>query len=344
MNRKLKLNLKILKLNDLNKLRSFISKNWKKNHILSKNKKFLIWQHYSNNNLNTAAATIKNKIIGLQMFIPQNHYDAALSKKEISLTIFRCIKSTIPGLSVKIFKFNMSKIKPRFVGTTGFSHDMINFHKWQGFKIGLMKHHVAISPFKKKFLISKIPKNIKKIKLINQTNIYKLIKLNNKNKKFFKNSKIYKNQIPRKSLNFIYKRYVNHVSYKYLIYGLSYKKEIISICVLRIIKKRNNSVIKIVDYIGKDQFLKRYNNLFVDLLKINSAEYIDFYSYGIKEKFILDAGLINRRKFKGLVIPEYFEPFVKKNINLMYGYINKTNSKVKIFKGDGDRDRPNYLF
>ena len=90
MNKKLKLNLKILKFNDLNKLRSFISKNWKKNHILSKNKKFLIWQHYSNNNLNTAAATIKNKIIGLQMFIPQNHYDAALSKKEISLTIFRC--------------------------------------------------------------------------------------------------------------------------------------------------------------------------------------------------------------------------------------------------------------
>ena len=39
-------------------------------------------------------------------------------------------------------------------------------------------------------------------------------------------------------------------------------------------RQRNNSVIKIVDYIGKDQFLKKYNNLFVYLLKINSAEYI----------------------------------------------------------------------
>ena len=77
------------------------------------------------------------------------------------------------------------------------------------------------------------------------------------------------------------------------------------------------------------------------MIKKYSAEYIDFYSYGIDEKYIIEAGFINRRKYKNLVIPEYFEPYIKKNIDLMYGYINKTKKKVKIFKGDGDRDRPN---
>ena len=42
-----------------------------------------------------------------------------------------------------------------------------------------------------------------------------------------------------------------------------------------------------------------------------------------------------------MIIPEYFEPFVRSNIDLMYGY--KTSVKyppVRIFKADGDRDRP----
>ena len=49
-------------------------------------------------------------------------------------------------------------------------------------------------------------------------------------------------------------------------------------------------------------------------------------------------------KVKNLVVPDYYEPFIRKNINLMYGYMCKYNkkNKVRILKGDGDQDRPNY--
>ena len=81
----------------------------------------------------------------------------------------------------------------------------------------------------------------------------------------------------------------------------------------------------------------------IDLIKKYSAEYIDFYSYGMKSNYIIKAGFINRKKYQNLIIPEYFEPFVKKNIDLMYGY--KTSIKyplVRLFKADGDRDRPSF--
>jgi hypothetical protein len=44
---------------------------------------------------------------------------------------------------------------------------------------------------------------------------------------------------------------------------------------------------------------------------------------------------------KDIIIPHYFEPFLKKNISLDYAYINKTEESYTLFKADGDQDRPN---
>ena len=112
-------------------------------------------------------------------------------------------------------------------------------------------------------------------------------------------------------------------------------------CVLRLIKHNNQTVIKIIDFIGPSNFFSNFNNLFIILLKKYSAEYIDFYSYGMNEKNIKGAGFVNVDDYKGLIVPEYFEPFVRSNINLMYGYKTTINHPpIRIFKGDGDRDRP----
>ena len=58
---------------------------------------------------------------------------------------------------------------------------------------------------------------------------------------------------------------------------------------------------------------------------------------------MLKSGLVKNSFKNETIIPNYFEPFVKKNINL--GWAIKTN-KVKItpmFKGDCDQDRPSLL-
>ena len=337
----MKTDLKILNLSHLNKLRIFIRDNWKKNHILAKDKNFLIWQYLNKKKINTAAAIFKNKILGVQMFIPQSHYDKKLNDKEIFLTIFRCLETKIPGLSVKIFQYIVKKFNPNFIGTTGFSHKMINFHKWQGFNVGLMKHHVAISPFKKKYKIASIPLKIKKFIPKKQMQDLEIVEINILNINSYKVDKSFYDQPPKKTLNFILNRFLKHPKYQYMIFATLKNKKIISICILRMLKKNTVTVFKIVDYVGHEKFFASYGFIFYKLIKQYSAEYIDFYSHGISEKYILEAGFIDRRKYKDLIIPEYFEPYIKKNIDLMYGYINKTKKKVKIFKADGDRDRPN---
>ena len=42
-----------------------------------------------------------------------------------------------------------------------------------------------------------------------------------------------------------------------------------------------------------------------------------------------------------VIIPNYFEPVINENIDILFAYKKKENIKFNIYKGDGDQDRPN---
>ena len=44
-----------------------------------------------------------------------------------------------------------------------------------------------------------------------------------------------------------------------------------------------------------------------------------------------------------IVVPNYFEPFVKQNINLRWAIKTSNSIMTPMFKGDCDQDRPNKL-
>ena len=47
---------------------------------------------------------------------------------------------------------------------------------------------------------------------------------------------------------------------------------------------------------------------------------------------------------EGLVIPNYFEPFEQKNIDIKFAYKTAQSlPPVRLFKADGDQDRPSEL-
>ena len=66
--------------------------------------------------------------------------------------------------------------------------------------------------------------------------------------------------------------------------------------------------------------------------------------FGIPSKILGRSGLINKKENKNFVVPDWFDPFVYKNIDIPIGCLNlkkKDKNKFRIFKGDGDQDRPN---
>ena len=156
------------------------------------------------------------------------------------------------------------------------------------------------------------------------------------------NRKIFKFNIPEKSTKYLINRYYKNKFYDYFIYLIKYKS-LETILVFRKITIKNNNLLKIVDLIGNQKNISNIGEGINFLLKKYQSDYADLYSYGIEEKYLKLSGFINRYK-TDLIIPEYFEPFINKNIDINFGYINKFNKKkVRLVKGDGDTDRPSII-
>ena len=60
------------------------------------------------------------------------------------------------GVGLKLHKEIVKTCKSKFIGVIGLSEETHNFHKWLGFKVEKMDHHVILSKFVDKFEIAKI--------------------------------------------------------------------------------------------------------------------------------------------------------------------------------------------
>ena len=329
-----------LKYEEYDKFRSYYKNNLDKKNVFVKNKKVFDYHFKNKKKYNFFITILKKKIISIQGYIPQSKYDYKLSNNEIFLSNFHSLQNTIPGIGRLAFtKLIKQKI---FVGSTNFPVRMLEYHKRLGFTTGKMKHYFLISPFIKKFQIIKIKKKIKKIILKKNIN---LLDLKIKKIEFCKDIKLdnkyFKNFMPTKSINFIKNRYLSYPYFKYQCYEIYKNEKAIAVIILKKFKYKDKNILKIIDFFGEQKNFIILKDVFLYLLKINKSEAIDFYQHGIEDKFIKKAGFKDKEKYKEVVIPEWFNPFYKKNIDYYYAYKNKTKKLIRLFKGDGDRDRPN---
>ena len=151
----------------------------------------------------------------------------------------------------------------------------------------------------------------------------------------------FKDQIPFKNKRYFIKRYFNHPIYKYNIYGVYFLNNLKALFVTRIQNYNNNNVIRIIDFYGKQKYLKPFSLYLSELIIKNKYEYADFYCFGIDNSKMENSGfkLINQ-KLDNLIIPNYFNPYLQKNIEIYFFVDSKKIDKVRLFKGDGDQDRP----
>ena len=146
--KKSNVNIILLKKNLLQLFRNFIRSYWDKNHIFVKNIEFFKWQHKLNkNNYASVIALYKHKIIGVHNYITFNQFDKNLKDKQIFLAIWSSsFNHKLIGVGLSLYKEILKIEKPDFIGSIGYDDKAIDFHKWQKFQMGFMKHFVYISP------------------------------------------------------------------------------------------------------------------------------------------------------------------------------------------------------
>ncbi len=334
------LKVKRVKNHEIKALMNYINDQWSSNHILSQNKRLFDWQYKKNNEYNFIVAMENKKIFGFQGYIPLNQYDTDLDNKEIFLAMWMAKKEGSVGLGYNINKKLIEIANPNLIIVLGINESLLNFHKWQKYKVGYLDHHVLISNSIDRFsLIKNYSKKKNNIKSPNTSvSLFKVSKVSDFS---LIKSSLFEHQSPLKSKNYFINRYFNHPIYNYDIYFTIYENKIRSIVVTRVVKAKKSKAIRLVDYAGSNKDIYLLTENLYQLLQIKDAEYIDFYSHGINKDHFKKAGFINKDEIKDLIVPNFFEPFVRKNINISYAYrSNEKINNLRLFKGDGDQDRP----
>ena len=328
-----------LKFKEYSKFKNYYKTNLDKKNVFVKNKKIFDY-HFKNKKIYNFFITIKKKkIISIQGYIPQSKYDYKLPNNQVFLSNFHALQNQVPGIGrIAFIRLIKKKI---FVGSINFPKRMLKYHENLGFNTGKMKHYFFISPFIKNFQIIKF----KKGKKLNQQKSINLSNISLKKIRYAREIKLTKknfiNYMPTKSINFIKNRYLKYPYFKYQCYEVYKNEKAIAVIIFKKINFKNQNILKIIDFFGEQKNFKELKNVFLYLLKKNKSESIDFYNFGIEDKYIKKAGFKDREKYKEIIIPEWFNPFQKKNIDYYYAFKNKTNKSIRLFKGDGDRDRPN---
>ena len=343
MNSKNKIDIQFLRHDELENFQSFIKNHWSNKHIFAIEESIFNWQHKNKKNYNYIIAKVDNQIIGVWGVIPIAHFDNKLQTNQIFIALWRVLPGYGVAISLQIFNKIVEEYKPSFILGLPVNPDVFKFYERQKFKIFKLKHHVFISEFLKDFEVAKVPKSLKN----NKINNYSRLSIKRLRIQDFKNldtRKLYIHQIPTKTDLYIINRYIKHPIYNYKIYSIFDKNNLEGLLVVRPIYINRKTILTIVDYIGAGWFFSRLGNFMSSLIQEYDAEFIDIYSFGLDEKNIIDAGFINVDENKGLVIPGLFEPFKRKNIQInCCCYYSSQNGNIRIFKGDGDADRPSVI-
>lgn len=144
-------------------------------------------------------------------------------------------------------------------------------------------------------------------------------------------------RVPWKSAAFVKRRYFAHPEYAYETWHIAYGgRDGLLVC--RVQEAEGRSVYRIIDLIGDVSVLAGTEKLFAEQFAEHGYEYADCLVYGMDETIMERAGFVKRTEEDGNIIPNYFEPFERRNITI-HNYMPKLD-QIVMFRGDGDQDRP----
>lgn len=151
----------------------------------------------------------------------------------------------------------------------------------------------------------------------------------------------YCEQVPFLDHCYIIRRYFHHPVYQYEIYSaVSPNGATEALFIFRRVNINDRVALRLMRFVGDQKVIGDSYSFFEELLQDEAVEYIDFYCAGFDKRYLYEAGFYLKEDNDTNIIPNYFEPFVQKNIAI---YCDSTSDNTIYCKGDADQDRPNII-
>ncbi len=148
---------------------------------------------------------------------------------------------------------------------------------------------------------------------------------------------------PHKDAWYVEHRYFRHPYFRFNIWGIEgVPGRMQGALVGRVVEQDGARVLRIVDFFGPDEALFGIGPELDLIMRANGIEYTDFYCAGLAQGALGAAGFALKDDDDPNIIPDFFEPFLQKNVEILYQAPPDT-PPFRLFKGDADQGRPKRL-
>ena len=322
---------------DIPKIMSFISQNWREDHIMATNRLFFEYEFLeSDGSVNFILAIDREKetIEAINGILKASHDSECL---DIFGSFWKTLSGNMGFLGLELIKRKNTLFGARAaIGVGDNPKTSVPLMKILHRYTSKMKHYYRLAE-RDDYLIAKIEcKHTEKITDSMTGSIVEYKDIEELKNNF--DVEAYKDKIPYKDAWYINHRFFNHPIYKYNVYGIEQNGMAKAIIVLRREVHNSRIAIRFVDYIGDESVFSVTRNFFDELLQEQEVEYIDFYCEGFNDENIISAGFIQLQEGDSNIIPNYFNPFLQENIDI---YVSSSEPNTRFTKADADQDRPN---
>ncbi len=319
---------------DISSIMRFMDEHWKPGNILAKNRDFFEWQFVDGDKLNMFIGIDEEggTIYGMIGAIIYNKS----ANPDISGCTWQVIKSSNPILGMDLSDYMRSQLNVRYCFGAGLSEKAVKINQMLGCSIIAMDHYYRLADIGD----YKIAKVADKVIPVAESTGYSLKQINSvEEMKQIISEEMLANCILSKEYSYIEKRYFGHPIYHYDIWKIvDAGGESQSVLITRDEVMQDRRVCKIVDHYGKMEDLGKIAGALDRLMEERGYEFVDIYSYGIPVEIYEQGGFVCCTEESSNIIPNYFHPFVQKNIVLKM--VDPMMAGVRLFRGDGDQDRP----
>jgi hypothetical protein len=336
--------IRLCRKDELPKLKCFLSRYWRSNHIFLNNQNLLDWQHLEGNNYNFVVANFEetDEFHGILGFISPEFFSQGkvVSSGHVWLAIWKVEKSLAVSKSIGIDLLNFIKdnYNPKNISAIGINKEVSFVYRLLGFRVGKLVQGFIINDSMENFNIAQIAKHNSSM-IINETMIESEIEI----KKIGDEELLSMNYSSMNAdrffgINYLNQRYINHPCYSYSFYIVRRNKTVLALFIARVVEVCKSRCLRIVDVWGLNNLDSNLCRQFKEILTQENFEYVDVVASPADFFKLENVGF--RANTAESFVPHLFEPFVASSSEVMFATSSKDD--ISMFKADSDLDRPNF--
>jgi hypothetical protein len=332
--------IRLCKVEEIGLLTAFLDNSWSKDHIFTKNKDVLDFQHRASNSYTFVVAyhTETNCFHGvLGIISPEFYVDREIGNEQhLWLAIWKVDKDLAKSnsLGMDMLSFVEAEFSPKSIAAIGINNTVALLYKLIGFKTKTMNQWFLPNRniVETELLVGDLPEHqngmLNSSDLIIDCGIEREVEV----------QQFLSKHCARRSFDYIVKRYLKHPTYKYNVYAFKKNKsDIYAVVVGRKVAGGGANAFRLTEMFFDSDCSSDLGGALCELMERNGFEYIDFLEYGYDPHSLIEIGFM--KCSDRLFVPHLFEPFVAERSEVKIAF--KSEKPFICTKGDSDLDRPN---